>query len=77
MKLAGTAAHRHAYNESGLFAIPFEELGYVRYYENECPRFDPGIDATQSLLYILDGTDDDGPLPESHDLDLSAGLYGD
>ena len=37
MKLAESATHWHAYNESGLYSIPFEELKYVRYFEDDCP----------------------------------------
>ena len=37
VKLAESATHWHAYNESGLYSIPYEELKYVRYYEEDCP----------------------------------------
>ena len=38
VKLAESATHWHAYNESGLYSIPYEELKYVRYFENDCPK---------------------------------------
>jgi hypothetical protein len=36
VKLAGSDTHWHACNQSGPSSIPFEELGYARYYE-DCP----------------------------------------
>ena len=37
VKLAESATHWDAYNESGLYSIPYEELKYVRYYQDDCP----------------------------------------
>ena len=37
VKLAESATHWHAYNKSGLYSIPYQDLKYVRYYEDECP----------------------------------------
>ena len=37
VKLAESATHWHAYNESGLYSIPFAEIKYVRYFEDDCP----------------------------------------
>jgi hypothetical protein len=37
VKLAESATHWHAYNESGLYSLPFAKLKYVRYFEDDCP----------------------------------------
>jgi hypothetical protein len=37
VKLAESATHWHAHNESGLYSVPYEDLKYVRYYEDDCP----------------------------------------
>lgn len=37
MKLEETNTHWHVYNESGVYFIPYREIGYVRYYEEDCP----------------------------------------
>jgi hypothetical protein len=42
VKLAETATHWHAYNESGLYSIPYEDLKYVRYYADDCPALRGG-----------------------------------
>jgi hypothetical protein len=37
VKLGESTTHWDAYNESGLYSIPYEELEYVRYYGEDCP----------------------------------------
>ena len=37
VKLDESTTHWYAYNESGLYSIPFAELKYVRYFEDDCP----------------------------------------
>ena len=37
MKLDESTTHWYAYNESGIYAIPYEEVKYARYFEDDCP----------------------------------------
>jgi hypothetical protein len=37
VKLDESATHWHVYNKSGLYSIPYEDVKYARYYEDDCP----------------------------------------
>ncbi len=37
VKLEESDTHWHVYNESGVYSIPYRDVGYARYYEQDCP----------------------------------------
>lgn len=37
VKLDESDTHWHVYNESGVYSVPYREIGYARYFEDDCP----------------------------------------